>query len=45
MTPCEPSAPAPDGSRLTWEIDMAEHELVRQLTSYDDQLAELRRYL
>jgi hypothetical protein len=45
MTPCEPSAPAPDGSCLTWESDMAENDLARQLTSYDDQLAELRRYL
>jgi hypothetical protein len=35
----------PDGSCHTWEKDMAESEHARLLTSYDDQLAELRRYL
>jgi hypothetical protein len=35
----------PDGSCLTWENDMAENDRARLLTSYDDQLAELRRYL
>jgi hypothetical protein len=44
-TPCEPSAFKPDGSCLTWENDMAESDRARLLTSYDDQLAELRRYL
>jgi hypothetical protein len=44
-TPSEPSALKPDGSCLTGENEMAETERSRQLTSYDDQLAELRRYL
>jgi hypothetical protein len=36
----------PDGSCLIPENDdMAENERGRHLTSYDDQLAELRRYL
>jgi hypothetical protein len=46
----------PDGSCLTieivrascgreLEIDMAESDRARLLASYDDQLAELRRYL
>jgi hypothetical protein len=35
----------PDGSCLTREIDMAESDRARLLASYDDQLAELRRYL
>jgi len=43
--PCEPSATAPDGSCHTREIIMAESERARLLASYDDQLAELRRYL
>jgi hypothetical protein len=44
-TPREPSALKPDGSCLTREIGMAENERARQLDTYDDQLAELRRYL
>jgi hypothetical protein len=45
-TPCEPSALLePDGSCLIPEIDMAESDRARLLASYDDQLAELRRYL
>lgn len=35
----------PDGSCLTPENDMADNERPRLLTSYDDQLVELRRYL
>ncbi len=45
LTPCEPSAFKPDGSFLTRENVMAENERTRLLSSYDDQLAELRRYL
>ena len=37
--------PAPDGSCHTRETNMAESERAKQLSSYDDQLAELRRYL
>ncbi|MDB4888165.1 MAG: hypothetical protein JWL61_20, partial [Gemmatimonadetes bacterium] len=35
----------PDGSCLTRENGMADNERAKLLSSYDDQLAELRRYL